>query len=97
MKNVHASQRNERYKVAVVQASSVIFDLQRSLEKAQSLAAEAASQGAKLVVFPEAFLSGYPRGLDFGAAVGSRSDEGREDFADIGRAALMFPDRRWIS
>ncbi len=79
------------FKVAVVQASSVIFDLQRSLEKAQSLAAEAASQGAKLVVFPEAFLSGYPRGLDFGAAVGSRSDEGREDFRRYWESSVDVP------
>ncbi len=79
------------FKVAVVQASSVIFDLQRSLEKAQSLAAEAASQGAKLVLFPEAFLSGYPRGLDFGAAVGSRSDEGREDFRRYWESSVDVP------
>ncbi len=79
------------FKVAVVQASSVIFDLQRSLEKAQLLAAEAASQGAKLVVFPEAFLSGYPRGLDFGAAVGSRSDEGREDFRRYWESSVDVP------
>lgn len=79
------------FKVAVVQASSVIFDLQRSLEKALSLAAEAASQGAKLVVFPEAFLSGYPRGLDFGATVGSRSDEGREDFRRYWESSVDVP------
>jgi len=33
-----------------------------------------------VVLFPEAFVSGYPRGLDFGAVVGSRTDAGREDF-----------------
>lgn len=32
------------------------------------------------MLFREAFLSDYPRGLDFGAVIGSRSDEGREDF-----------------
>jgi len=36
--------------------------------------------GAELVAFPEAFLSGYPKGADFGAVVGSRSSEGREWF-----------------
>ncbi|WP_246048228.1 hypothetical protein [Hankyongella ginsenosidimutans] len=29
-----------------------------------------------LAVFPEAFLGGYPKGVDFGARVGSRSPEG---------------------
>lgn len=70
----------ERYKVAVVQAAPIAFDLKQSLEKARSLVAEAATMGARLVLFPEAFLSAYPRGLDFGAVIGSRSDEGREDF-----------------
>jgi nitrilase len=91
MTDMHADNREERFKVAVVQASSVIFDLPHSLEKAQSLAAEAASQGAKLVLFPEAFLSGYPRGLDFGAVVGSRSDEGREDFRRYWESSVDVP------
>ncbi len=93
MTDTHATAGDRRFKVAVVQASSVIFDLQRSLAKAQSLAAAAASQGAKLVVFPEAFLSGYPRGLDFGAAVGSRSDEGREDFRRYWESSVDVPGR----
>lgn len=78
-------------KVAVVQASSIIFDLEGSLQKAQALAADAARQGAKLVLFPEAFLSGYPRGLDFGAIVGSRSDEGREDFRRYWESSVDVP------
>jgi nitrilase len=79
------------FKVAVVQASSVIFDLERSLQKARSLAEDAARQGAKLVLFPEAFLSGYPRGLDFGAVVGSRSDDGREDFRRYWESSVDVP------
>lgn len=79
------------FKAAVIQASSVVFDLDRSLEKAQSLAAKAAEQGAKLVVFPEAFLSAYPRGLDFGAIVGSRSEQGREDFRRYWESSVEVP------
>jgi nitrilase len=39
-------------------------------------AAGAAASGASLILFPEAYLGGYPRGAGFGALVGSRSDEG---------------------
>jgi len=68
------------FRVGVVQASSVVFDRERTLQKVRHLALEGARKGAQLVVFPEAFVSGYPRGLDFGAVVGSRSEQGREDF-----------------
>jgi nitrilase len=45
----------------------------------------------QLVVFPEAFLSAYPRGLDFGAVVGSRSDKGRNMFARYWLSAAEIP------
>jgi len=82
---------DDRFKVAVVQAAPVVFDLERTLAKTQSLVADAAAQGARLVVFPEAFLSGYPRGLDFGAVFGARSDEGREDFRRYWQSSIEVP------
>ena len=51
--------------VAVVQAASVAFDRDRTLEKLRALAADAAKGKARLVLFPEAFVSGYPSGFDF--------------------------------
>src|SRR5687767_6928853 len=63
---------------AVVQAAPVAFDVEATLEKVERLTAEAA--GSDLVVFPEAFVSAYPRGMAFGAVVGSRTDEGRAWF-----------------
>jgi len=63
---------------AVIQAAPVAFDVDATLEKAERLAAEAA--GADLLVFPEAFVSAYPRGMGFGTVVGSRQPEGRELF-----------------
>src|SRR6478735_11148581 len=77
--------------VAVVQAASVAFDRKRTLAKALDLTRDAAKRGAKLVLFPEAFLSGYPRGLDFGAVVGWRTDEGREDFKRYFESAVEVP------
>ena len=55
---------------AVVQAAPVAFDLEKTLDKVERLLCEAVATGAGLVVFPEAFVSCYPRGLTFGASVG---------------------------
>ncbi len=80
-----------QFRVAVVQAGAVAFDLKRSLEKACRLMGEVAKQGAKLAVFPEAFISAYPKGLDFGARVGSRTSEGREDFRRYFESSIEVP------
>jgi len=64
-------------KVAVVQAAPLLFDREATVEKACRLTAEVAAQGAQLIMFPEAFIPAYPRGLSFGTVVGSRSPAGR--------------------
>lgn len=64
-------------KVAVVQAAPILFDRDATVQKACQLIAEAAAEGAQLILFPEAFIPAYPRGLSFGTVVGSRSPAGR--------------------
>jgi nitrilase len=78
-------------RVAVVQAGPVVYDVPRTLEKLQELAADAARRGANLVVFPEAFVSGYPKGLNFGASLGIRTPEGREEFRRYFDSAITVP------
>lgn len=85
------SPRLDRFKVAVVQASPIVFDRDRTLAKVDALAAEAAGRGARLVLFPEAFVSAYPRGLDFGAVIGSRTEHGRDDFQRYWRSSVDVP------
>ena len=68
------------YKAAVVQASSIPFDPGASADKAAKLVFEVAAAGARLAVFPEVFLGGYPKGSSFGAPVGLRKPEGRDAF-----------------
>ncbi len=81
----------ETMRVAVVQAGSAVFDRDACLAKVETLARQAAKQGARLILFPEAFVVGYPKGLDFGARVGSRTEAGRDDFRRYFDAAIDVP------
>jgi nitrilase len=78
-------------RVAVIQAATMLFDTEATLTKVGRLAGEAAREGAKLAVFPEAFVGGYPKGMDFGARVGSRTADGRDWFARYHASAISVP------
>ncbi len=80
-----------KVKVAVVQAAPVLFDREASVEKACRLAGEAAAQGAKIILFPEAFVPAYPRGLTFGTTVGSSSPQGRLTWQTYWANAVDIP------
>jgi nitrilase len=69
----------------------VVFQPIATLAKVRELTANAAKSGAKLVVFPEAFVSAYPKGLDFGARVGMRTTQGRDDFRRYFDSAIDVP------
>lgn len=81
-----------KYTVAVVQAAPVLFDLAKTLEKTADLVNQAAAKGAKLILFPEAFVSAYPRGLSFGTVVGSRQPEGRLLWQRYWESSIMEGD-----
>jgi nitrilase len=69
------------FRAAVIQAASNPADAMASAQKAAALIGEAGAAGAKIAVFPEAFLGGYPKGASFGTPVGLRKAEGREAYA----------------
>ena len=78
-------------RAAIVQDYPVVFDREATLEKVRSLVTLAAKQGARLIVFPEGFVSAYPTGLDFGARIGLRHPRGREDFRRYYESAVDVP------
>lgn len=78
-------------RAAVIQDSPIVFNREATIEKVYSLVSQAARQGATLVVMPEAFVSAYPTGLDFGARIGLRQPKGRDDFRRYYESALEVP------
>lgn len=78
-------------RAAVIQAAPVAFECEATLDKVARLAQEAAAQGVQLAVFPEAFVSAYPRGLSFGATIGNRTSEGRDDFRRYWESSIDVP------
>lgn len=79
-------------KVAIVQAEPVYMNLEASLTRAVKLISEAAAMGAKLVVFGETWLPGYPAWLDYcpGAALWNHEPT-KEVFAELRRNSLSIP------
>lgn len=80
----------EPFIVAVAQLASDPNDPLASAHKAADALRRTAEAGAKLVVFPEAFIGGYPKGASFGAPIGMRKPEGREAFRRYHEAAIAL-------
>ena len=74
--------------VACVQAEPVILDLERTLDRLETLAAEAARNGAGLVVFPETFVPVYPSSRWAKAFAGWENDAAKQTFARIAQNSI---------
>ncbi|MEL6720617.1 MAG: carbon-nitrogen hydrolase family protein [Bacteroidota bacterium] len=66
-------------KVGVVQDYPIFFDKEKTIEKIDAICTAQADY-CDLLVFPESFIPGYPRGFSFGTVVGSRQQVGREHY-----------------
>jgi len=86
-----STHENNSVRAAVIQAGAVPFDKEACVDKAVRLIAEASALGAKVIVFPEAFIAGYPKGVNYGLVVGARDPAGREEFRLYLEAAIEVP------
>ncbi len=75
----------------MVQAAPVVFDRSATQARVRKLASDAAAGGAGLVLFPEAFVSGYPRGISFGTVIGQRTWDGRDHFRRYWESSVDVP------
>jgi len=80
-----------RVTVAVVQTAPIMLDRDATLARVRDRIADAAARGARLVLFPEAMIPAYPRGMSFGTVVGDRSAAGRRAFARYAANSVVVP------
>ncbi len=71
-----------KIKVCLIQDSPIFFDKEKTIIKVEELTRKYAKKGCELIVFPESFIPGYPRGFSFGAKIGSRTSEGRNLYSE---------------
>ncbi len=84
-----------------VSQSHTLATLPETLSALEAVAKKAQDRGVDLVLYPEAYLGGYPRGASFGAVVGSRTAEGREQYLRYFKGAVDLGDtpegdKRWV-
>lgn len=71
---------SRKIKVGVVQATPALFDMEKTIEIVISWIEKGANEGCELLLFPESFIPCYPRGLNFDAVIGRRSDKSRDQW-----------------
>lgn len=79
------------FRAAAVQATPVVGDTKATVDKVVDLIGRLANQDVNVAVFPEAFVGGYPKGANFGVTIGSRTAEGRSEFAFYHSQAINVP------
>ena len=85
-----------KVKVGIIQATPVFFDLKKTVKKVKQLIIKNAKKGCQLLVLPESFIPGYPRGFSFGANVGKRTEEGRALYAQYWKNSLAINSKEFF-
>jgi nitrilase len=76
---------------ACVQVEPAIFDRAGTIDRVAERTAEAAAEGAQLVVFPETFVPAYPSSVWAKALAGWAEPGAKEAFALLHRESLELP------
>jgi predicted amidohydrolase len=89
----------ERVTVACAQVEPVLFDRDGTIGGIEEVAAEAAGAGARLVLFPEAFVPAYPSNRQ-ARFLASGDDEAKAEGDELvvrGGSAILGPDGRYLA
>lgn len=81
--------QNKVVKVGVVQATPALFDIKKTVDIVISWIEKGAKEKCQLLLFPESFIPCYPRGLNFDATVGRRSDKSRDLWLDYWNNSIV--------
>ena len=76
--------------VACAQVEPVLFDREATIDRLEQVAAEAAGNGARLVLFPETFIPAYPTNRWVRYLAGG-DGEAKHVFARLARESLEVP------
>jgi nitrilase len=68
---------HKKVKVGVVQATPSLFNTSKTIEIIISWIEKGVSAGCEFLLFPESFIPCYPRGLNFDAIIGRRTEKSR--------------------
>jgi nitrilase len=82
---------NDKIKVGVVQATPALFDIAKTVDIIISWIEKGAKEGCALLLFPESFIPCYPRGLNFDAFIGKRTEKSRNQWLDYWQNSLEIP------
>jgi nitrilase len=74
--------QHKKVKVGVIQATPALFDIEKTIQIVIDWIEKGAKEGCELLLFPESFIPCYPRGIDFDAVVGRRTEKSRAQWLD---------------
>ena len=80
-------------KIGVVQATPSLFSSDKTIRIVEKWIRKASQEKCRLVLFPEAFIPGYPRGMDFGTVVGRRTEKGKKQWQNYWENSIEVPGR----